>query len=109
MEDQTHMKQITFIKKKFPKSADGTFKLPFTEKALLRAVVAAGRKPSGGKRSSAAQADIDMRINAIKSAVDMRGETLIATPEYLASGSTDKAHKSFYVGNALCATPPTRS
>ena len=32
----------------------------------------------------------------------MSGPSLIPTPEFHAAGSTDKAHKSFYVGNALC-------
>src|SRR5258708_37437516 len=97
------MKQITFTKKDFSKSADGVFKLSFTVKALLRAVVAAGRNPMRGRKTGAAQADIDMRINALKSAVDMRGSVLVPTPEHLASRSTDKGLKSFYVGNALCA------
>jgi type I restriction enzyme R subunit len=39
------MKQVTFIKKGFSERADGTSKLSFTIKALLRAVVAAGREP----------------------------------------------------------------
>jgi hypothetical protein len=55
------MKHITFTKKKFPKSRNGTFKLPFTEKALLRAVVAAGQRPTSKLKSIAAQADIDTR------------------------------------------------
>jgi len=97
------MKQITFTKKKFAKRNNGIFKLHFTVKALLRAVVAAGQKPTPGKKPLPAQADIDMRINALKSAVDMTGSALVATAEYLAAGSTDQAHKSFYVGNALCA------
>ena len=98
------MKQITFTKRSFsPKSRNGIFKLPFTQKALLRAVVAAGQSPTSKPTSIAAQADIDMRIGALRSALDMGSSALIATPEYVAAGSTDKAHKSFFIGNALCA------
>lgn len=97
------MKQITFTKKNFSNTRNGTFKLPFTQKALLRAVIAAGRRPNSKKKSVAAQADIDMRISALRSAINMRGSALVSTPEYRDAGSTDKAHKSFYIGNALCA------
>ena len=97
------MKYITFTKKKFSKSKNGTFKLPFTEKALLRAVVAAVQRPTSKLKSIAAQADIDMRISALRSALEMGNSTLVSTPDYTASGSTDKAQKSFFIGNALCA------
>ncbi len=97
------MKQITFTKKNFSKVEDGTSKLAFTVKALIRAVIGAGRDPRLSTKTIAARADIDMRISALKSAVSMAGSTLVPTPEHLAAGSTDKAHKSFYVGNALCA------
>ena len=95
------MKYITFTKKKFSKSRNGTFKLPFTEKALLRAVVAAGQRPTSKPTSIAAQADINMRLSALRSALDMSSSALVSTPEYVAAGSTDKAHKSFFIGNAL--------
>lgn len=98
------MKQITFTKRNFsPRSRNGVFKLPFTEKALLRAVVAAGQSPASKPSSIAAQADIDMRISALRSALDMGGSALVSTPEYLATGTTDKGKKSFFIGNALCA------
>jgi type I restriction enzyme R subunit len=97
------MNHITFIKKNFSSSEDGQFQLGFTAKALIRAVVAAGQKPTPGRKAYDAQADIDMRISALKSAVDLRGPSLRATGVFLASGSTDRADKSFYVGNALCA------
>ena len=94
---------IPFTKRNFSDSPNGKSNLPFTMKALLRAVIAAGRKPARVKRTIAGQSDIDMRISALKSAVEVRGSTLAPTPEYRAAGSTDRAHKSFYVANALCA------
>src|SRR5258707_13932587 len=44
-----------------------------------------------------------MRISALRSALDMGSSALVPTGEYVAAGSTDKAHKSFFIGNALCA------
>ena len=97
------MKRIKFTKQSFPDPENGTYNLPFTEKALLRAVVAAGRKPVRGKKPVDVQADIDMRLCALKSAVNMAGSALVPTEEYLAAGMTDRGQKSFFVGNALCA------
>ncbi len=42
-------------------------------------------------------------MNAILSSVDTSKSSLAPTLEYLSAGSTDRAHKSYYVGNALCA------
>ena len=95
-------KEIWLCKKSFP-SGDGDYPIGFTEKALLRAVVTAGQKPTAKSRTKPAQADIDMRLAALKSALEMSGSSLVPTSEFLASGRTDKAHKAFYVGNALCS------
>ena len=97
------MKEITFIKRDFSKSADGTFKLSYTTESLIRAVVAAGRRPFRAKRNLAARSAIATRISALRSAVDMGRSILVPTKEYSVAGGTDKAHMSFYVGNALCA------
>jgi type I restriction enzyme R subunit len=97
------MKRIVMTKKGFPGSGHQCIDLPFTEKDLLRAVIAAGRNWRKRKKSVAEQADIDMRVNALRSALNMSGPSLTPTPEFLESGSTDKAHKSYYIGNAICA------
>ena len=95
--------KITFTKETFSKAEDGSRPLAFTMQALLRAVVAAGRRPVPGPKSVAVQADIDMRISAVRSAIASDGQNLIPTADYLASGPTSRAQKSFFVANALCA------
>src|ERR1035437_2996213 len=97
------MKQIRLTKMAFPKCANSVTGLPFTKAALLRAVVAAGRVFGAVGKTDAARADIEMRINALRSALNMDEAILLPTSEYLGSGATDRSHKSFYVGNALCA------
>lgn len=95
---------ISFTKENFPGNSKSGHELSFTRRALIRAVVAAGRKMGpGGRKTVAAKADIDMCVNALISAVDLTSRILRPTKELLSCGSTDKAHKSFYVGNALCA------
>jgi type I restriction enzyme R subunit len=96
-------KQISLIKEKFPGVPREVRELRYTIASLIRAAATAGQKLPHGKRTAAAQADTDMRINALRSAVDMSGYSLTPTPEFVAAGSTDRAHKSFYVGNTLCA------
>ena len=98
------MKSIRLTRKDFPDPKDnGSRKLRFTEKALLRAVVVAGQKPRPGQKTRAARADADMRRGAIVSALDMLGQSLKATPEFIDTGRTDKGLKSQFVGHALCA------
>jgi hypothetical protein len=99
----TGVKQISLTRRNFPPPHNGLRALPYSEKSILRAAVAAGQKPWPRSRTAAAQADIDMRIAAVRSALDMSAPQLTPTPHFLASGSTDRAHKSYYVGNALCA------
>ena len=97
------LKRIKFTRVNFPNSVLAVSELPFTKEALVRAVVVAGRMVGPAGRSIAAKADIEMRIAALKSAVNMNGARLRPTKLFSSCGSTDKSHKSFYVGNALCA------
>jgi type I restriction enzyme, R subunit len=97
------MKHISLTWQDFSPSRNGKCELQYTRKALLRAVIAAGQRPEPGSKTTAARADIAMRVNAVVSSLDMSGTRLAPTPEYLSAGSTDRAHKSYYVGNALCA------
>lgn len=95
--------KITFTKKNFPGLGDTQTTLSFTAEALLRAAAAAGKRPAPGPKSQAAKADIDFRMAAIRTSVDLRGLRPRATPEFIAAGTTDKAYKSFFVANAFCA------
>lgn len=98
------MKQrIFFALEDFPTLTTGVSELAFTEKSLLRAVVAAGQKPNSTNSTRASRADAEMRRSAMISALDMSGSNLTPTPEFCLAGSTDQATKSFYVGTALCA------
>jgi hypothetical protein len=97
-------KKIEFTKKRFSKAENGISDLPYTSKQLIHAVVVAGGKlMRGNKRTLATQADFNLRINALISAVDLKSSTLKATQEFLDCGGTAKSLKSFYVGNCLCA------
>jgi type I restriction enzyme, R subunit len=97
------MKELPWSRSAFPSPLEnGDFTLPFTRQALIRAVVAAGKKP-GRPASSAARDSIQMRIKALCAALDMSQRELLATTVFLAEGSTIKAQMSFHVGNALCA------
>lgn len=97
-------KQIKLTRQDFPTPGEnGVRELRYTEKALLRAVVAAGQGPLSSGKTRAARADATMRRSAIMSSLDMSGSTLIPTQEFLVAGSTDMAVKSQFVGHALCA------
>lgn len=98
------MKNIVLTKRDFsPQNANGTFDLPFSERALCRGVIAAGDKVCPGRRTTAAQNDVNSRTSALRSALIMSTQALAPTPEYLSSGSSNKRIKSFYIGCALCA------
>jgi hypothetical protein len=97
------LKTLSLIKEQFPGVRREVRALPYTVKVLIRAAVTAGQKMPKGILTVATRADTEMRINILRSAVDMSGGCLTPTAEFLAAGSTDKAHKSFYVGNTLCA------
>ena len=66
------MKRIVMTKKGFPGSGYQCIDLPFTEKDLLRAVIAAGRNWRKRKKSVAEQADIEMRVNALSSTLSIQ-------------------------------------
>jgi type I restriction enzyme R subunit len=101
-------KQIVFTKRQFSGSTDKVSRLSYTKAALLRAVSVAGRGHGPMGMTTAARAGVEMRINALISALNMDGAILEPTGEYLNSGSTDRSHKSFHVGNALCAHAANR-
>jgi hypothetical protein len=97
------MKTIQFTKSGFPRGENGTSDLPFSRVSLLHAVVVAGAHSNAPRRTRAAKADIAMRQNALVSSLVFSGNRLRPTPEYRNNGSTAKAMKSFFIGNALCA------
>src|SRR6266540_5118403 len=99
----TGVRQISLTRRSFPPPNNGVSALSYSENSILRAAVAAGQKPWRRSRTAAAKADIAMRIAAVRSALDMFAPRLTPTAHFLSSGSTDRAHKSYYVGNALCA------
>ncbi len=96
------MKWIPLVKLDFPGSPHQFRRLTYTAKALVWAAATAGQKVHEW-RTGAARADKAALINILKSAVDLSGPTLVATPEFLRAGRTNKGHKSYYVGNTLCA------
>ena len=83
--DSADVKKISLIRSQFPPpNNNGASDLQYTHKALLRAVIAAGLNPKpGGYKTTAENADINMRINAILSAVDTSGSSLTPTPVFL--------------------------
>jgi len=99
------MKAFVFTRKMFPHNAglNGTLWLRFTQAALVRAVVAAGANPARRRGTKTSKFDIAMRVNALKSALDMSGPFLRPTHHFMHEGVTDKGTKSFFVGNAICA------
>ena len=87
----------------FQDGSDGWITVSMSLRDLLRATVAAGDDPELTKTAMHAREALAMRIAAVKSAVDCRRTYPRASGHFLESGSTDKAHRSHYVGNAICA------
>jgi hypothetical protein len=98
------MSSIPFIREGFsPSSVNGVSNLACTEKALIRAAIVAGQGPYKVGRTRAARASAAMRMCAAVASLDTSTPQLLPTSEYLHPGSTEKAAKSFCVGNTLCS------
>ncbi len=99
------MKSIPFRRTRFPQPSglNGNASLRFTTAALVRGVIAAGNNPHRQPTQPSAKFALQARVAALKSALDMSGNTLRPTSHFLHSGSSDKTWNSFLVGNAICA------